>query len=99
MCRTHGGRKKPQTPTPILREDLKFDHAISKGEVSAKLSSIEKIKKPRDRKPSEAKRLLIEIVISKKLHIDNKVLMAMYNGILYPGIRILNTMRVKDMTN
>lgn len=80
-------------------EDLGFDYAMSKEEVLARLKSIETIKKPRDRKPSKAKRLLIESIISKRLHIDNEVLMAMYNGIIYPRIKKLNTMRVKDMQN
>lgn len=80
-------------------EDLGFDYAMSKEEVLAILKSIETIKKPRDRKPSKAKRLLVESIISKRLHIDNEVLMAMYNGIIYPRIKKLNTMRVKDMQN
>lgn len=55
------------------------------------------MRKPRERKPTEPKQLLIELLLaySEGQCIDDNSLLILYNGLLYPKVKILNKNKVK----
>lgn len=80
-------------------KDLGFKNKAGKKEILAKLEQIKQVKKARDRKPSEAKRLFIDLIINNQLSISNINLMTLYNGILYPKVKSINHERIEKMKN
>jgi hypothetical protein len=80
-------------------KDLGFEYNVEKEQILAKLKGIKEIKEPRDRKPSEAKRLLIELLLnySEDQPINENSLLTLYTGILYPKGKIVNKERIKMM--
>ena len=65
-----------------------------------RFQEIKAIKKAKDRKPSEAKRLLIELLLtfSDEQLPDGIILTKIYNGLLYPKVKFINKQRVQIMS-
>jgi hypothetical protein len=70
---------------------------VAKEDVLERLEQIKQTKKAKERRPSEAKRLLIEIFLNRQLQISNEFLMILYNGVIYPKVKNINSKRVKKM--
>lgn len=79
--------------------DLEFEHDVEREVVLQKLKEIKQTKKTRERKSSESKRLLIELLFAyKEDKIMEKFLLILYNGILYPPkIKSVSKKKVKLM--
>jgi hypothetical protein len=78
-------------------KSLGFEDMVAKEDVLEGLEQIKQTKKAKERRPSEAKRLLIEIFLNRQLQISNEFLMILYNGVIYPKVKNINSKRVKKM--
>lgn len=79
--------------------DIGFEHGVEREVFLQKFKEIKRIKKTRERKPSESKRLLIELLLRYEENelIKEEFLLILYNGILCPKIKSMNKKKVELM--
>lgn len=78
-------------------KDLGFEEKADTEQILLKLQDIKKFKDSTSRKSSKAKRLLVELLLtySDERLIKSKVFTKLYNGLLYPRVKVVNKQRVK----
>lgn len=80
-------------------KDLGFEENKTKKVILEMLNQIKKIKNSGSRKPSEGKRLLIELIVSYEEHreINEDSFVALYNGILYQRVKTLRKQKIRQI--
>lgn len=78
---------------------LDFESEAKDEDVLKKLEAMKTTKNQKGRKLSKAKCLLIEVILNHNLQLDEKTLMLLYSGIIYPKVKNINKKRATVMEN
>lgn len=78
---------------------LDFQSEAKDEDVLKKLEAMKTTKNQKGRKLSKAKCLLIEVILNHNLQLDEKTLMLLYSGIIYPKVKNINKKRATIMEN